>query len=308
LKKNALIYVAGHSGLIGSAIVRQLKKNGYKNILTATHKELDLINVQKTQVFFKKNKIEYVFLCAGKVGGIYANYTYPADFIYQNLTIQTNIIELSYKYNVKKLLFLGCTCIYPKICPQPMKEKYLLSGYIEPTNEPYAVAKIAGIKMCQSYNRQHRTNFICCIGANIYGIGDKFTEEGHVVASLIKKFHIAKKAGKSKVVIWGTGKPRREFLYSDDFANACIFLMKKYKSNEIINVGVGYDTSIKEIAKIIKETVGFKGKIVYDKSKPDGIPKRLLDISKISAMGWKHKVELKDGIKMTYNWYRKKWE
>lgn len=306
MKKDSLIYVPGSRGLVGSAIIRCLKRESYKNILTATHKELDLTDVKKTQVFFRKYKPEYVFLCAAKVGGIFANSTYPADFIYQNLMIQTNVIGMSYKYRVKKLLFLGCACIYPKICPQPIKEDILLSGYIEPTNEPYAIAKIAGIKMCQAYNRQYGTDFISAIGANVYGIGDDFTEGGHVIASLIRKFHESKVKGLDRVAIWGTGKPKREFLYVDDMASACIFLMNKYQSNEPINVGVGTDTSIKEIAELIKEIVGFKGKIIYDRSKPDGIPKRLLDISKISSLGFRQKTGLKEGLKKTYNWYKDK--
>lgn len=304
MNKNSLIYVPGNRGLVGSAIIRCLKKEGYKNILTATRKELNLTDIKKTELFFKKHRPEYVFLCAAKVGGIFANNTYPADFIYQNLTIQTNVIEISYKYGVKRLLFLGCACIYPKICPQPIKEDILLSGYIEPTNEPYAIAKIAGIKMCQAYNRQYGTSFISVIGANVYGIGDDFTEGGHVIASLIRKFHESKMKGLDRVVIWGTGKPKREFLYVDDMACACIFLVNKYQNNEPINVGVGGDTSIKEIAELIKKIVGFKGRIIYDRSKPDGIPKRLLDISKVSALGWKHKIGLEEGLKLTYNWYK----
>lgn len=301
----SLIYVAGSSGLIGSAVVRYLKKDGYKNILTSTHKELDLIDTKKVEIFFRKNRPEYVFLCAGKVGGIFANYTYPADFIYQNLAIQTNVIKMCHKYKVKKLLFLGCSCIYPKVCKQPIKEEYLLTGTIESTNEPYAIAKIAGIKMCEAYNRQYKTNFISAIGATVYGENDNFSEEGHVVGSLIKKFHDAKIKCESEVVIWGTGKPKREFIFSEDMADACIFLMKNYNKNEPINIGTGKDISIKKLAELIKDIVGFKGKIVYDKTKPDGIPKRLLDISKISSLGWKPKTDLKKGLMLTYNWYKK---
>ena len=246
---------------------------------------------------------EYVFLAAGNVGGIQANDARPADFIYPNLMIQTSVVHMAYEYGVKKLLFLGCACLYPKICRQPIKEENLLSGYIEPTNESYSVAKISGIKMCQAYNKQYGTNFIIAMGANIYGADDNFGESGHVIASLIKKFHEAKATGSKSVFIWGTGKPRREFLYNDDFADACIFLMHDYNGSEPINVGTGVDTSVKEIAANIKTVVGFKGDIVYDRSKPDGMPKRLLDSRKIAAMGWKPKIKLVEGIKKTYRSY-----
>lgn len=309
MNKNSLIYVAGHTGLVGSAVLRQLIKSGYKNILTKSHKVLDLTNRSKTENFLKKHLPEYVFLTAGKVGGILANDTYPADFIYQNILIQTNVIDLGYKYGVKKLLFLGCPCIYPKMCPQPMKEEYLLSGYIEPTNEPYAIAKICGIKMCQAYNRQYGTNFISAIPPNLYGINDHFDDSGHVVASLIRKFHEAKVAGSKpdSVTIWGTGKPRREFLYADDVAEACIFLMNKYNSGEVINIGGSCDVSIAELAGIIKKVTGFRGKIIYDRTKPDGIPRRLLSSSKITALGWRPGTRLEDDLKLTYEWYKEKW-
>jgi len=303
MKKNSLIYVAGHTGLVGSAIVRRLLKLGYKNLLFKTHRELDLTDKKKTEVFFKKELPEYVFLAAAKVGGIFANNRYPADFIYQNIMIQTNVIELAYRYRVKKLLFFGSSCIYPKICPQPIKEEYLLSGHIEPTNEPYAIAKIAGIKLCQSYNRQYGTNFISVIPANIYGPGDHFNDEGHVIPNLIKKFHEAKKRKEKGVAIWGTGKPRRDFLYGDDLAEACILLMNRYRGSEIINIGSENGISILKLATLIKEIVGFKGRIVYDRMKPDGMPRRLLDISKITALGWRPKAELRRGLRLTYEWW-----
>ena len=303
MKKNSLIYVAGHTGLVGSAIVRRLLKLGYKNLLFKTHRELDLTDKKKTEVFFKKELPEYVFLAAAKVGGIFANNRYPADFIYQNIMIQTNVIELAYRYRVKKLLFFGSSCIYPKICPQPIKEEYLLSGHIEPTNEPYAIAKIAGIKLCQSYNRQYGTNFISVIPANIYGPGDHFNDEGHVIPNLIKKFHEAKKRKEKGVAIWGTGKPRRDFLYGDDLAEACILLMNRYRGSEIINIGSENGISILKLATLIKEIVGFKGRIVYDRMKPDGMPRSLLDISKITALGWRPKAELRRGLRLTYEWW-----
>ena len=308
MHKHSLIYVAGHTGLVGSAIVRQLLKSGYANILTEPHKNLDLTDYGKTQTFFKKHLPEYVFLTAAKVGGILANDIYPADFIYQNIMIQANVIDLAYKYGIRKLLFLGCPCIYPKMCPQPIKEEYLLSGYIEPTNEPYGVAKISGIKMCQAYDKQYGTNFISAIPPNLYGVNDHFDDSGHVVASLIGKFHKAKAKGikQSSITIWGTGKPRREFLYADDVASACIFLMNTYNSSEIINIGGGRDISIAELAAILKKVTGFRGRIIYDKTKPDGIPKRLLDASKITALGWKPRTTLEDRLKLTYEWYKDK--
>ena len=304
MKKNSHIYVAGHTGLVGSAIVRRLLKLGYKNLLLKSHKELDLTNKEKVKIFFEKELPEYVFLAAAKVGGILANSKYPAEFIYQNVMIQTNAIHLSYKYKVKKLLFFGSSCIYPKICPQPIKEGYLLSGHIEPTNEPYAVAKISGIKLCQSYNKQYGTNFISVIPANIYGPGDHFNDEGHVIPNLIRRFYEAKKKGRKKVTVWGTGKPRRDFLYVDDLADACIFLMNRYRRSEIINIGSGCDISIAELATLIKKIVGFKGKIIYDETKADGMPRRVLDVSKITALGWYPKMELERGLNLTYEWWR----
>lgn len=304
MKKNSSIYVAGHKGLIGSAIMRKLKLQGCKNIITRTHKELDLADKRKVESFFAKEKPEYVFLAAAKVGGIYANNAYPAEFIYQNLMIQINVIDLSYKYDVKKLLFLASSCIYPKTCKQPMKEEHLLTGPIELTNEAFAVAKLAGIKMCQAYNRQYRTNFISVIPANVYGINDRFDENAHVVSSLIKNFHEAKIKAQEGVTIWGSGKSKRDFLYVDDLADACLFLMKNYNSSEIINVGTGVETSIKELAELVRQITGFKGKTIYDTTKPDGNPRRFLDSSKIKALGWEPNIVLNKGLRLTYNWYK----
>jgi len=305
MDRNANIYVAGHTGLIGSAVVRKLKSLGYKNIITETHKEMDLTERTKVAEFFKKESPEYVFLAAARVGGIYANSTYPAEFIYENIMIQTNVIDLSYRCGVKKLLFLASSCIYPKMCGQPMKEKYLLTGPIEPTNESFGMAKLAGVKMCQAYNRQYGTNFISVIPANVYGVNDNFNEDGHVIASLIKKFHEAKIKENQVVTVWGTGKPKREFLYVDDLAEACIFLMDRYQENEPINVGTGVDTTVSELAELIKDVTGFNGFIHYDHTKPDGNPIRLLDIKRINAIGWFPKVPLEEGLRIVYDWYRK---
>jgi GDP-L-fucose synthase len=304
MKKNSSIYVAGHKGLVGSAIVKKLKLQGYKNIITRTHKELDLVDKKKAESFFAKEKPEFVFLAAAKVGGIYANNTYPAEFIYQNLMIQTNVIDLSYKYGVKKLLFLASSCIYPKTCKQPIKEEYLLTGPIELTNEAFAVAKLAGIKMCQAYNRQYGTNFISVIAANVYGVNDRFDENAHVISSLIKNFHEAKIKGQEAVTIWGSGRPKRDFLYVDDLADACLFLIRNYNSSEIINVGTGIETSIKELADLVRQITGFKGKTIYDAAKPDGNLRRFLDSSKIKALGWKPNVVLNKGLRLTYDWYK----
>ena len=303
MDNSSLIYIAGHTGLVGSAILRKLKFLGCRNIITRTHQEMDLMDRVKVNSFFAEEKPEYVFLAAARVGGIHANNTYPAEFIYENLMIQTNIIDLSYRYGIKKLLFLGSSCVYPKICPQPMKEEYLLTGPIETTNEPYGIAKLAGIKMCQAYNKQYGTNFISVIPANAYGIHDHFNENGHVVAALINKFHEAKIKDKESVTVWGTGKPKREFFYVDDLADACIFLMREYKDNEVINVGTGCDTSIADLASILQRIVGFDGKITFDLTKPDGAPQRLLDVSKLTSLGWKYKTGLEEGFKMTYEWF-----
>lgn len=304
MEKDARIFVAGHRGMIGAALVRCLQGNGYTNLLPKTFSELDLTDQKSVSSFFNTHRPEYVFLAAGKVGGILANSTYPAEFIYNNLQIQNNVIHYAFESKVKKLLFLGSSCMYPKFCSQPMKEEYLLSGHIEPTNEPYAVAKIAGIKMCQSYNKQYGTNFISVIPADAYGINDDFGESGHVVAALIRKFHDAKANGHGSVTIWGTGKPKREFIYVDDLAEALIFLMNIYNDSKIINVGIGCDTSVTELARLIKEMVGFEGKILRDKTKPDGMPRRLLDVSRITSLGWKPQTGLVAGLKLTYESYK----
>jgi len=304
MEKNSKIYVAGHRGLVGSALMRRFKKDGYKNLITRTHAELDLTRQKKVEEFFEKEKPEYVFLAAAKVGGIYANNTYPAEFIYSNLAVETNVIHSSYLSGVKKLLFLGSSCIYPRDCPQPMKEEYLLSGYLEPTNEPYAVAKIAGIKMCQSYNRQYGTNFLSVMPTNLYGPGDNFDlKTSHVLPALIRKFHKARTKSLSEVEIWGTGSPKREFLHVDDLADACVFLMKNYNSSEIINIGVGRDQTISELAEMIARIVEFDGRLVFNANKPDGTPVKLLDVSKINSIGWKARIGLEEGISKTYKWY-----
>jgi len=303
MEKTSKIYVAGHRGMVGSAILRKLQKLGYKNIVYKTRQEVDLIRQEKVERFFDQERPEYVFLAAAKVGGIWANNTYPAEFIYNNLTIQTNIIHAAYLFNVKKLLFLGSSCIYPKQCPQPMKEYHLLSGYLEPTNEPYATAKIAGIKMCQSYNRQYGTNFISVMPTNLYGPYDNFDlETSHVLPALIRKCHEAKAKDRKEMIVWGTGKPRREFLHVDDLSDACIYLMNNYDENEIINIGVGVDLTILELATMISRIVGFEGKIRFDTNKPDGTPVKRLDVSKLNSIGWQAKIPLKRGIEETYKW------
>ena len=304
MKKESGIYVAGHRGLVGSAIVRRLKTSGYKNLLLKTRKELDLVRQGDVEEFFDKERPEYVFLAAAKVGGIGANSTFPAEFIYSNLAIQTNIIHSSYLYGAKKLLFLGSSCIYPKHAPQPMKEEYLLSGYLEPTNEPYAVAKIAGIKMCQSYNRQYGTRYISVMPTNLFGPGDNFDlKTSHVLPALIRKLHEAKMRGDKSVEVWGTGAPRREFLYVDDLADAALFLMKTYEDSDIVNVGVGRDQSIRELAKMVGEVVGFEGGLRFDYTKPDGTPLKRLDVSKLTGLGWQAQTPLEEGLKKTYQWY-----
>ena len=305
MEKGAKIYVAGHQGLVGSAIVRELERQGYKNLVTKTREELDLTRQEEVEDFFQKEKPEYVFLAAAKVGGILANDKYSADFIRDNLAIETNVIDSAYKNNVKKLLFLGSSCVYPKNAPQPIKEEYLLSGELESTNKVYAAAKIAGIVMCQSYNKQYGANFIGVMPTNLYGEGDNFDlENSHVLPAMIRKFHDAKESGGGEVVLWGTGTPKREFLYVDDLANACLFLMDNYDSSEIINIGTGEDLSILELANMVKEIVGYQGTIVWDSSKPDGTPRKLLDVSKIQSLGWKHSINLEDGIKRSYDWYK----
>jgi len=305
------IYVAGHKGLVGSAILRRLQAEGYSNLVLRSHKELDLMRQAEVETFFRTEKPDYVFLAAAKVGGILANHTYPAEFLYENLLIESNVIHSAYEAEVRKLLFLGSSCIYPRDCPQPMKEEDLLSGKLEPTNEPYAVAKIAGIKLCQGCNRQYGTRYISVMPTNLYGPGDNFDlETSHVLPALIRKFHEAKASEKSQgasdqqtVTLWGTGTPRREFLHVDDLADACVFLMNHYEESEIINIGVGKDISISELADRIKDVVGFQGTIRYDRSKPDGAPRKLLDVGKLKALGWQPKISLSEGIEMTYRWY-----
>ncbi|AZB44667.1 GDP-L-fucose synthase [Bacillus sp. FJAT-42376] len=304
MKEISKIYVAGHRGLVGSAIVRRLKKEGFDNLLVKTSTELDLRNKALVDKFFEFEKPEYVFLAAAKVGGIVANNEYPADFIRDNLLIQTNVIDAAYRNSAEKLLFLGSTCIYPKMASQPLKEEYLLTGELEPTNEPYAIAKIAGIKMCQSYNRQYGTKYISVMPTNLYGEEDNFDlHTSHVLPALIRKFHEAKEQNAPHVEVWGTGSPKREFLYSDDLADACLYLMKQYEGNEIVNVGVGEDISIKELANLVKETVGYSGDIQFNTSKPDGTPRKLVDVTKLNALGWKAKTPLNEGLNKAYQWF-----
>lgn len=304
MEKEAKIFVAGHNGLVGSAIVRNLKLAGYSNLIYKTRQELNLLDYNAVKEFFEIEKPEYVFLAAAKVGGIHANNIFPADFIFQNLQIQNNIIHNAYLNNVKKLLFLGSSCIYPRNCEQPIKEEYLLTGELEKTNEPYAIAKIAGIKMCQSYNKQYGTKFISVMPTNLYGPNDNFDlESSHVLPALLRKFHDAKENNSKEVVMWGTGSPMREFLYVDDLADACVHLMNIYGENEIVNIGTGEDITIKDLALLIKEIVGFKGKIINDTSKPDGTPRKLLDVSKLHSLGWRHKTSLEDGIRRSYKWF-----
>ncbi|MCD6561691.1 MAG: GDP-L-fucose synthase [Deltaproteobacteria bacterium] len=304
MKKNSKIYIAGHKGLVGSALLRELHKSGYENLVFKTHKELDLTRQEQVEEWFENERPDYVFLAAAKVGGILANNTYPAEFIYSNMIIETNIIHTSYLFNVKKLLFLGSSCIYPRLCPQPMKEEYLLSGSLEPTNEAYAIAKIAGIIMCRSYNRQYDCRFISVMPTNLYGPGDNFDlNTSHVLPALIRKFHEAKINGMKEVEIWGTGTPKREFLHVDDLAGACIFLMNGYDESEIINIGTGQDLSINELAGMVAEVVGFKGGLRFNSSRPDGTPVKRLNVSKLNALGWKANIPLKQGIQETYKWY-----
>lgn len=304
MDKNAKIYVAGHRGLVGSAILRKLQADGYTNLVYKTSQELDLRDKNQVDEFFAEEKPEYVFLAAAKVGGIVANNEFPADFIRDNLMIQTNVIDAAYRNGVKKLLFLGSTCIYPKFAPQPLKEEYLLTGELEPTNEPYAIAKIAGIKMCESYNRQYGTKYISVMPTNLYGPNDNFDlHTSHVLPALIRKFHVAKENNAPYVEVWGTGTPRREFLYSDDLGDACVFLMNHYEDNEIVNIGVGKDIPIKELAEKIKDVVGYQGEIKFDTSKPDGTPRKLVDVSKINALGWEASISLEEGLQKVYQWF-----
>ncbi|RFS23939.1 GDP-L-fucose synthase [Chitinophaga silvatica] len=295
------IYVAGHRGMVGSAIVRRLQKAGFNNLIFRTSAELDLTDQQQTKAFFEETKPDYVFLAAAKVGGILANNTYRGQFIYENLMIQNNVIHQAYVQNVKKLMFLGSSCIYPKMAPQPLKEEYLLTGSLEPTNQPYAIAKIAGIEMCDAYRAQYGCNFISVMPTNLYGPNDNYNpQNSHVLPAMIRKMHEAKIEGKSEVVIWGTGTPKREFLHADDMADACFFLMQNYNESGLINIGVGEDISILDLANLVKEIVGFKGSLVFDTSKPDGTPRKLMDVSKLHSYGWHAKIALKEGIENVY--------
>ena len=304
MNKDARIYVAGHRGLVGAALVRRLQAHGYQSLITATSKELDLRDQMAVREFFSDHKPDYVFLAAARVGGILANDTYPADFIYDNLMIEVNIIESAYRHGVEKLLFLGSTCIYPRLAPQPIKEEYLLTGPLEPTNEWYAVAKIAGIKLCQAYRKQYGVQFFSAMPTNLYGPGDNFDlEKSHVMPALIRKFHDAKIAGAPTVTVWGTGTPLREFLHVDDCARACLFLMENYEGADIVNIGTGSDITIKSLAELVKDVVGYTGEIVFDTSKPDGTPRKLIDTSRIRALGWQPEISLRDGIADAYQWF-----
>lgn len=301
MDKNSKIYIAGHRGMAGSAIHRRLIKDGFKNFVFRTSDELDLRDQRAVANFFEKEKPAYVFLAAAKVGGIVANNTYRAEFLYDNLMIQSNVIESSYRNGVEKLLFLGSSCIYPKLAPQPLKEDYLLTGLLEHTNEPYAIAKIAGIKMCDAYRNQYDCNFISAMPTNLYGPNDNYDlKNSHVLPALLRKFHEAKIDNQAEVIVWGSGTPRREFLHADDMADACVFLMKNYSEEGLINIGVGEDLSIRELAEMIKDIVGYQGTIVFDASKPDGTPRKLMDVSKLSSFGWKASIELKEGIEQVY--------
>lgn len=307
MELNSKIYIAGHRGMVGSAIMRNLLSKGYKNIITKSSSELDLRNQQAVNDFFANEKPEYVFLAAAKVGGIQANNVYRADFIYENLMIQNNVIHSSYLNQVKKLMFLGSSCIYPKMAPQPLKEEYLLTGLLEDTNEPYAIAKIAGIKMCESYKRQHGCNFISVMPTNMYGPNDSYNlNNSHVLPALIRKFHDAKEANTPSVEMWGTGTPMREFLHADDLGDACVFLMNTYDGEQFVNIGSGTDLTIKELALLIKDIVGYKGDITHDLSKPDGTPRKLMDVSYLHSLGWKHKIELREGITKVYQDFKNK--
>lgn len=306
MNKEAKIYVAGHRGLVGSALVHRLKKAGYHRLVLRTSKELDLRNQADVEQFFAEERPEYVFLSAAKVGGILVNSTYPVDFIYDNLLIESNVIGMAYKYGTKKLMFFGSSCIYPKFAPQPIKESSLLTGELEPTNEPYAIAKIAGIKMCLAFNRQYGSNFLSVMPSNLYGPNDNFDlVSSHVLPALLRKMHEAKVSGKKQVVVWGTGTPLREFLHVDDLADAALYLMQNCDAKdlgEFVNIGTGIDLSIKELAEMIKRIVGYSGEIVFNKEKPDGTPRKLLDVSKMEVLGWKSRISLEEGIRSTYHW------
>lgn len=302
MEKSAKIYIAGHRGMVGSAIHRKLVKEGYSNIITKTSAELDLRDQQAVTDFFESEKPDYVFLAAAKVGGIVANNTYRADFLYENLAIQNNVIHQAYKNEVKKLMFLGSSCIYPKLAPQPLKEDYLLTGLLEETNEPYAIAKIAGIKMCDAYRAQYGANYISVMPTNLYGYNDNYhPQNSHVLPALIRKFHEAKVNGSAEVIVWGSGSPMREFLFADDLADACYFLMESYNEPNLINIGTGVDLTIKDLALLIKKVVGYEGELNFDSTKPDGTPRKLMDVSKLHSLGWKHQIELEEGIKLAYH-------
>lgn len=301
MNKDSKIYVAGHRGMVGSAIVRKLRGNGFENLILRTSSELNLVRQAEVEKFFEEQKPDYVFLAAAKVGGIMANNTYRADFLYENMMIEANVIHAAYQNNVKKLLFLGSSCIYPKLAPQPLKEEYLLTDELEYTNEPYAIAKIAGIKLCENYRKQYGCNFISAMPTNLYGPNDNYDlKNSHVLPALLRKFHESKLEGKDKVEIWGSGTPKREFLHVDDLAEACLHLMENYNGEEWFNIGTGEDISIKELAEMIKEITGYEGKLVFDSTKPDGTPRKLMDVSKIHATGWKHRIPLKEGISQVY--------
>ncbi len=310
MNKQDKIYIAGHRGMVGSAILRALKAQGCTNFLLRTSSELDLRNQQAVADFFAQEKPDYVFLAAAKVGGIVANNTYRADFIYENLMIQNNVIHQAYVNNVKKLMFLGSSCIYPKMAPQPLKEEYLLTGLLEPTNEPYAIAKIAGIKMCDAYRDQYGCNFISVMPTNLYGPNDNYDlNNSHVLPAMLRKFIIAKRNSDTVVTIWGSGSPKREFLHADDLAQACLFLMENYDDSGLVNIGIGDDISILELAQLVKKTVGFEGKILTDTTKPDGTPRKLMDVSKLNGLGWKAKISLEEGIQKVYQEIKDKvWE
>ncbi len=304
MEKSSKIYIAGHRGMVGSAIHRKLVKEGFSNFITRTSDTLDLRNQQQVADFFAQEKPDYVFLAAAKVGGIVANNTYRAEFLYDNLQIQNNIIHNSYLNGVKKLMFLGSSCIYPKLAPQPLKEEYLLTGLLEPTNEPYAIAKIAGIKMCDAYRAQYGCNYISVMPTNLYGYNDNYhPQNSHVLPALIRRFHEAKEQNAPEVTIWGTGSPKREFLFADDLAEACYYLMQNYDEEGLVNIGTGEDISIKDLALLIKKIIGYQGEINFDTSKPDGTPRKLMDVTKLHSKGWKHKIELEDGIKLAYHDY-----
>ncbi|MCL5875723.1 MAG: GDP-L-fucose synthase [Candidatus Dependentiae bacterium] len=304
MEPSSKIYVAGHRGLVGSALVRALIKDGYTNLLARSSQELDLRDQKAVNDFFEQERPEYVFLAAAKVGGIQANISYPASFIYDNLEIQVNVISAAYKYGVKKLLFLGSSCIYPRLCPQPMNEDYLLSGLLEPTNEYYALAKLAGIKLCEAFNKQHKTQFISCLPTNLFGPNDNFDlETAHALPALIAKMHTAKINNLPEVEVWGTGSALREWLYVDDLAQACLLLMKEYTGNSPVNIGLGHDITMRDLAYKIKDIVGYQGKLVFNTNKPDGMPQKLLNVNKINALGWSPETHLDDAIRLTYQWY-----